>query len=197
MQPHLLGAGKGDESRAWMHHEGITYLGARSWQEIDNAWWHGSLLERFEKLISNCGRVAGGLKNNGISRHNGRCGHSHCDRQRKVPGRNHHADTQGNVAQVVSLSCYGREGLGLVQAQHLPGVELAEIDRFRHVGICFRPGLTDLIDHPGGKMIFALADDLGGIEQNGRSRLRRCVTPGLERLFGNTDGLVCQFRRTF
>ena len=80
--------------------------------------------------------------------------------------------------------------LGLGQADHLAGVELAEVDRFGHVAVGLAPGLAALEDLPGGQLEPAGPEDRGGADQDLGPLPGGCLRPGEEGPAGRGDGLV-------
>ena len=59
-------------------------------------------------------------------------------------------------------------------------VELEEVDGLADVGVGFGPVLADFVGEPGAELEFALADDVGGVEQQGDARSTEVAAPGLE-----------------
>src|SRR6185295_10344978 len=80
-------------------------------------------------------------------------------------------------------------------AQHLTPVKLEKINRFGSVTIRLRPGLRNLMNHPGRQLMFSLPQNRSHAEQEINPLLRAGVFPGLKGLIGRLHGLVCQFFR--
>ena len=107
--------------------------------------------------------------------------HARHDGQREVPGRDHHADTERDVEELVVFAGDLRDRLRFGEPQRLAAVELEKVDRLGDVGVRLGPALAHLVDHPRRELELALADDLGGAEQVRRPLLRRNLAPGFER----------------
>ena len=75
-------------------------------------------------------------------------------------------------------NCTG--GFGFGEAQGFAGVELAEVDGLGDVGVGFGPVLADFEDQPGHVIHFALAQQVGGAEQQAGALFDGSVLPGIE-----------------
>src|SRR6478672_1839056 len=75
-------------------------------------------------------------------------------------------------------------------AKYFATVELREVDSLRSVAIGLRPGLCDLIDHPCGQLVFALAHDGSDLEEVFRTLGIWHIAPRLECLGRGVDRLL-------
>ena len=110
-------------------------------------------------------RLLGRLEDRGVARHQRRDGHAGGDRQREVPGRDDHGHAARQVLGEVGLA--GDVAMpGLRQADHLAGVELAEVDRLGDVAVGLGPGLAALVDLPRGQLEPAGSEDRRRADQD-------------------------------
>ena len=72
------------------------------------------------------------------------------------------------------------DGLGRVQHQRLARIEFQEVDGFGGVGFGFVVVLADFEHQPGVELELALADDVGGAEENAGALFDRGELPLLE-----------------
>ena len=86
----------------------------------------------------------------------------------KFHGRNDHGDAAWNVLAGVGLTG-NIAAAGFGQADHLPGIELAKIDRLGNVGVGLAPRLAALEDLPGSQLESSLPQDSGCLDQHSRA----------------------------
>jgi hypothetical protein len=115
--------------------------------------------------------------------------------EREVPRRDDDADAERDVGEAVVFALDACERLRRCVAQHLACVELAEVDGLGRVAVGLGPGLGDLVHHPRGEVVFALAQQRGHAEEDVCALLRERVAPSLEDLVGLLDGLRRQLLR--
>ena len=80
----------------------------------------------------------------------------------------------GNVAELVALAGELDGGGGLVEAEGFAAVELEEVDGLAYVGVGLGPVFADLEGEPGAELEFALADEVGGAEEQGGALCDGC-----------------------
>ena len=83
----------------------------------------------------------------------------------KFHGRDDGAHAERDVKQLVALAGVLDGGGCGGQAQGFACVELEEVDGLAHVGVGLGPVLADFVGEPGAELELALADDVGGAEQ--------------------------------
>jgi len=88
----------------------------------------------------------------------------------------------------------GVRRMRLAEPQHLPAVELKEIDGLCRVHVRLDPRLACLQDQHGAEHVLALAHDLRGAEQVARSLGRGNAPPMVERPGGFAHGAVRELR---
>ena len=154
-QSNLFRAGKGDKARLGMVHDHVADLRSGSGHEIHHACRQAGFFDQLKEFVSDRRRIRRRFQNNSVAGDDCRRGHPGHNCQRKIPGRDHRADSQRNVFEMVLFAGELNERLFAAVAQHLPAVELKKIDRFRGVAVGFGPGFGDLVNHPGGQFMLA------------------------------------------
>ena len=116
------------------------------------------------------GDLLGRLEDHGVAGDQRGHGHAGRDRQGEVPGGDDRGHTLALVDEPVGLPRRGLHEVGgrAVEAQHLPPVVLAEVDRLADVGVGLVPGLAGLEALEGGDLVTAAPHPVGGPEQHGR-----------------------------
>jgi len=137
------------------------------------------------------GASVDGLRTTVFARRRDGCGrHTGHNGEGKIPRWNDRADAERNVRgdgcapRILDRRC------GVGEPQCFASVELEEVDGSRHIGISFRPVLSDLVGEPGAELELAIADDGRGAQQQRSALLRQDELPGLECLERGGNGLL-------
>ena len=195
-EAHLLAAGKRDKARERMIHQHIPHRATRAGQKIKHA--RGKMQLVHKELSHPCRhdrRRAGRLQHRGVARDDGRGRHAGHNGVREVPRRNHDTHAEWDVVELGLVVRLRMRRVRLAQAQHLPAVELQEIDGLGRVYIRLDPRLAGLEDIQRAELVPALAHDLCCTEQVTRPLCVGNSTPMLERSGGFSHRAVRQLRR--
>ena len=147
--------------------DGAAEVRALAGAEIDDAIRQADLFEQLHELGGDGGRVDGRLQDHGVSGDDGRRGHSGHDGEGEVPGRNHRADAERNVAELVALAGELDGRLRLIEAERFArrrtrGSRWSRLRRRRP-----RPSSCRPRGEPRAELEAAFANELGGAEEQG------------------------------
>ena len=123
------------------------------------------------------GRIAGRFKHDGVAADQAGAGHAERDGVGEIPGRNHRADAQRDVAQEAAFAGELDDRFGLVEDERLARVKFQEVDGFGGIGFGFVVVLTHFEHQPGVEFELAPAEDFGCSEQHARAFFDGGVLP--------------------
>ena len=175
--------------------ERIADFAAAAGDEVHDAGRQSCFFEQREESIRDPRRVARRLEHDGVACDDGRGGHPRHDRQREVPRRNHRADAEGDVDEIVVLAFDLRDRLLARVAIRLARVELEEVDGLGRIRVRLGPRLADFERHRGRELVLALAHQRRGFEQHAGANLNRLTLPRLERFPARLDRLLDMLAR--
>src|SRR5208337_1506250 len=181
-----------DQVDAGMVHERLADLLAPAGQEAEGARWNARLDEDLDEMPGNHGRLLGRFEHHRVAGDECRDGHAARDGQGEVPRRNDHGDPAWNVLTGIGLTG-NIAAARLGQADHLPGVELTEIDCLGDVGVGLAPGLAALEDLPGGQLEASLPHDSSRLDQYPCAVAGGCGRPGRYGRTRRGDGFLSMF----
>ena len=133
-------------------------------------------LKHFHELGPDNRGLLGRLHDDGVARHQGRCGHTAQDGERKIPG----SDGDGNAAWLIEILVFLARHVAPPrrrQPQHFSTVVFAVVDALGDVGIGLAPLLAALIDFPRRQLEPPPPHDFGSTKQVLRSLRRRRIAP--------------------
>ena len=114
-------------------------------------------------------------------------GHAGADREREVPGTDHHRHAAWLVHDLVDLADEPTQPARIEESDRLPCVELAEVDGLADVGVRFGPGLAALADDDPAQFVAASSHDPRGPDQHRGPFADRRIAPGGEGGVGPVD----------
>ena len=197
MQSDFARAGEGDIARLGMGDDGVSEAGAGTGTKIYYAFGHAGFFEKLDELGGDGGGIARRLEDDRVAADDGSHRHAGHDCAREIPRRNHRAHTQRDVGQRIALARQLHWRFSFGETQGFAGVELAEVDGLRDVGVGLAPVLADLEDQPSHVVHFALAHQVGGAEQQAGALFDGSAAPGFEgserRGHGRLDVLFAGF----
>ena len=189
LEADFLGAGEGDETNLRVLDDGAADLRA-ALDEVDDAVGEAGFFHQRQEAGGDGGSVGRGLEDDGVAADDGRSGHAGHDGEREVPGRNDGADAEGDVAEEIFFAGVLDGGGGSVEAEGFAGVELEEVDGLAYVGVGLGVVLADFEGEPGAEVEVALADEVGGADEQGNAVGDGGVAPGGEGGLRGSDGGV-------
>ena len=134
-------------------------------------------------------RVARRLQDHGIAAHDGGGGHPDHDRAGEVPWRNHRADAERNIDELVSLAGNRDDRLRLRVAQRFARIKLDKVDRFGDVTVGLGPAFPDFVDQQRVVVEPALAQQRPDFEKIRGAIGERQMPPRIERTRRRLDRL--------
>ena len=177
-----------------MRHQSVTHHSAAARQKAERLRRKTSLDQRLRKHRRNHRRLARGLDNNRVARHQSRHRHPAKDRQCEVPRRNHDPHTQRQIPHLIAFAGQLNHALRPRQTRHLPRIILAEVDGLSHFRFRLRPRLPCLENQPGIELESALANQFRSAQQSANTRLRWCLAPDRKVPISRLDSLLRQLR---
>ena len=183
-QAHVPRAGEGDERRVGMGHERGTDQLAAAGQEGEGRRRRAGLHEDVVELLGDERRLLRRLHHHRVAGDERGGRHPGEDRERKVPGRDHHAHAPRQEAGGVFLAGHVHAA-GREEVHRLPGVVVAEVDRLGDVGVGLPPGFADLEHHRRGELVAAGPHDGGRRVQHVGAAADVHRPPGRKRRLGH------------
>ena len=181
IQTDIARAREGNEPHLGVLHQAVAEGGAGTRAEIDHARRHAGFFERLEELGRDGGRIARRLQHHGIAAHRRGRRHAGCNGAGEIPGRDHRADAERDVTQVIAFAGRLHHRLGLGQDQSLAGVKFQEVDGLAGIGLGFIVILAHFQNQPGIELQLAPAQNVRGPEQQAGAFFPARVLPRLER----------------
>jgi hypothetical protein len=190
-QADVAAAGERDEARQPVLHHGAADRTAWPGDEVQHLLGQAAFMHQLDPHRGDRRRLAGGLQHHGVAGQQRCGGHAGHDGEREVPRRDDRADPERDVDHLVAFAGDRRQRLRRGHAQHLAGVVFEEVDRFGGVGVGLGPGLADFVAQQRREQVLALAQPLGGVEEDADAVVHVGVGPGREggvRLFDGDLG---------
>ncbi len=180
-----------------LRHERFARGAAWSGEKADDVSGHARLIQNINEDCGDGRRIARRLHHHRVSRDDGSHRHAAHNRRRKIPRRNHDADAERNIFEIVFFAVERGQFLRSTQAQRLASIVFAEIDQLGDVRIGFRPGLANFVAQPRVEFEAPLAQNVCRAIDAGYALFHRDALPAFERRMRLFHGLVSHLHGRF
>ena len=158
--------------------------------EVHDAGRYADLVQQIDEPRGDDGRIARRFEHDRVAGDDRGRRHADHDRAGEVPRRDHRADAQRDVDELVAFALERHDRLRPRVAQRLARVELEEVDRLGDIAVGFGPALADFVDQQRVVIEAPLAQQLRRSEEILRALGQRQMLPGFERARRRLDRLA-------